>query len=78
LARTAFPPDLVLQSIEAGEDHTGDPALWIVFSVRLNGGDLPERGRMRELAAFISDRVGDVIAAGVRSWPYARLTETDA
>jgi hypothetical protein len=75
LGRADFPPELLLQSIEAGEDSAGDPVLRIVVAVRLTHGDLPERGRMRELTKFINDKVGEILAAGVESWPLFRLTE---
>ena len=75
LGRAPLPPELVLHSIDADEDSTGDPVLRITMAVRLQQGDLPERGRMRELTQFINDKVGEILAAGVQSWPLFRLTE---
>ncbi|MDO9710604.1 hypothetical protein [Paracraurococcus lichenis] len=77
LSSTPLPPELVLQGIEPGEDHAGEPALWLVYAVRLRNGDLPDRARMRELARFVADRAADVVAAGTVSWPYVRMTEIE-
>lgn len=62
--------------VRPGEDHRGDPALWIELALPLEGKGIPERGLMREVVRFISERQAEILARGVRPWPFFRLVET--
>jgi hypothetical protein len=77
LRRVSLPPEIRGFAVRAGEDHTGDPALWIQLAMPLEntGRGLPERGRMREIVAFINETHALMRAAGVRAWPYFKLVE---
>jgi hypothetical protein len=75
LGRVKMPAEIVGFNVRPGEDHYGDPALWIELEMPVEGSGLPERGRMREIVAFINETHAALRAANVRSWPFIKLVE---
>ena len=57
--------------VELGEDHTGDPAMWLVFRLRhgLNF-DMEMAKRFNEYAAIIQTKI---LHSGITRFPYTRL-----
>lgn len=64
-----------IQSIDTtfGRDHTGDPAIFLTFSIRDGAPLQPED--MKRLSRFLSEVVGALLDGGVVAFPYTRLQE---
>jgi hypothetical protein len=72
----ALPPEILRYAIEAGEDHSGDPALWVTLTVAPTGRDrLADERRIGGLLPVMDEVRNRILGAGVRSWPYFRLAE---
>jgi len=57
--------------VELGEDHTGDPAMWLVFSLRPDVKfDMEMAKRFNEYAAVIQTKI---LHGGLKRFPYTRL-----
>jgi len=58
-------------SVELGNDHTGDPAMWLVFHLRndLNADD----NWLRSFNAYSSQLGMRIIHSGLTRFPYTRL-----
>ena len=59
--------------VELGEDHTGDPAMWLVFRLRPDlNFDQEMARRFNEYAAVIQTKI---LHSGLTRFPYARLEQ---
>ena len=59
--------------VELGEDHTGDPAMWLVFRLRPNFNfDQEMARRFNEYAAVIQTKI---LHSGLTRFPYTRLEQ---
>jgi len=58
-------------SVELGEDHTGDPAMWLVFQMQ---GDLEPSDQWLKHFIDFSHQLGlRIIDSGLKRFPYSRL-----
>jgi hypothetical protein len=59
--------------VELGEDHTGDPAMWLVFRLRPDlNFDQEMARRFNEYAAVIQTKI---LHSGLTRFPYTRLEQ---
>lgn len=71
LAAVARPPDIQDIQIEFGEDHSGDPAVWIKLFVT---GTLRPPSPQWETVFEFSRRISQMlIEKRLRHWPYVRF-----
>jgi hypothetical protein len=71
IAETPMMEEVEDANVELGEDHSGDPAMWLVFRLRSDAKfDLDMAGRFNDYAAIIQTKI---LHAGLRRFPYTRL-----
>jgi hypothetical protein len=59
--------------VELGEDHSGDPAMWLVFTLR---ADLDaNREWMRRFIAYAGVIQTKILHSGLKRFPYTRLVD---
>ena len=57
--------------VEFGEDHTGDPSMWLVFRLQPNlNFDMEKASQFNEYAAIIQTKI---LHGGLKRFPYTRL-----
>ena len=61
--RHPLPPFVTGFDVEYGDDHDGDPALWVLF--KLKDGGVPKSARMEDIKPQIAEM--NNLAAAVRS-----------
>jgi hypothetical protein len=59
--------------LEVGEDHTGDPAIWIHLKVTKDNNPSPQK--VTELRKFADDLQNRILALRLRRWPYVHIAE---
>lgn len=73
IATLDAPPGVKLKKVDVGDDHSGDPALWIFFAatkrIKLTDRRVVE---LRKFADAVSDKV---LEANLGPWPYVRFVE---
>ncbi len=67
------PPHVKKYRVEIGEDHTGDPALWIYLGVTKDNS--PSRQKVVALRKFADEVERQVLAKKLSRWPYVRIEE---
>jgi hypothetical protein len=73
LAKITLPKGVVFVSAEFGEDHTGDPGVWLTFAADTN---VPlNKKRVRELAEFSLAVSRALYDKGIERIPYVRYSE---
>ena len=71
IAETPMMDGIVNARVELGEDQTGDPAMWLVFSLRPDlEFDRKTARRFIEYAAVIQTKI---LQSGLTRFPYTRL-----
>jgi len=63
-----LPPDVHHFEVSFGHDAGGDPAMWILFSVK--NANNPSREKLSKLNQFASSVRSDLLKASPRFWPY--------
>jgi hypothetical protein len=58
-------------SVELGEDHTGDPSMWIIF--RLRAGFKTDDAWFREFSDYSTQLSLKLLHSGLTRFPYTRL-----
>ncbi|MHB1699148.1 MAG: hypothetical protein ACYCSN_03275 [Acidobacteriaceae bacterium] len=67
------PRGVRLEKVDVGDDHSGDPALWIFFAVDKKIKLTHQRViELRKFADAVSDKVQE---ANLGPWPYVRFVE---
>lgn len=59
--------------LEFGEDHAGDPAIWIRLKVTKDNDPSPQK--VTELRKFADDLQDRILALRLRRWPYVHIAE---
>jgi hypothetical protein len=67
------PPYVKKYQLEIGEDHTGDPAIWIHLKVAKDNKPSPQK--VTELRKFADDLQHRILALRLRRWPYVHIAE---
>jgi hypothetical protein len=68
-----LPTGVKLKKIQFGLDYTGDPAVWVDFSVSTSV-PLTKR-RAKELNALMDDVAKRILEMRLPSWPHVRFIE---
>jgi hypothetical protein len=66
-------PGIATMTVELGEDHTGDPAMWISFL--LSQDFKPDDAWADEFSHYTTGLVIKLIHAGLRRFPHTRLAQ---
>lgn len=67
------PPFVKGFGLETGEDHTGDPAIWIYLKVTKDNN--PSRSKVVALRKFADEVQQRVLDRRLDRWPYVRISE---
>jgi hypothetical protein len=67
-------PEIVSTTVELGDDHTGDPAMWIVFHVRQ--GFEPDEAWVHGFSPYATKVSLKLLHSGLKRFPYTRLKQT--
>lgn len=67
------PPYVKGFDLEIGEDHTGDPAIWIYLKVTKDNN--PSRQKVVALRKFADEVEQKVLDRRLHRWPYVRIAE---
>ena len=71
IAETPMMEGIESTRVELGEDHTGDPVMWLVFRLRPDlNFDMEMARRFNEYAAIIQTKI---LHGGLKRFPHTRL-----
>jgi hypothetical protein len=70
IAETPLAEGIDSISVELGEDHDGDPSMWLVFRLRdISGEDWEAVRRLNDFAAVLQTKI---LHSGLTRFPYTR------
>ena len=64
-------PGIEATTVELGDDHTGDPAMWVVFHLRQ--GFEPDTSWIESFSDYSTKTVLRLLDGGLSRFPYTRL-----